>query len=83
MLEKILNEYKEKISSGDLDELLNAPIYGMIITYLQTEPIDKDWKDFLETKNNILEYLYEVFNRTRHTTYNDVKSALDFDQLSY
>lgn len=81
MIEKILSEYTKKLSSGDVSELLKAPVYAMIITYMQTENVSEEYMNSVKEKQNSLDYLYSVFAKYRRTDYEDVKQAIDFDQL--
>lgn len=83
MKERLLKEYQEKLSSKSVDELLKAPVYAMILTYIESEELNNDWVEKLSAKDNILDYLYKAVIDFRRTTYEDVKNALVFDQISH
>ena len=82
MLEKITKEYADKLNTHSTEELLKAPVYSMIISYLSKEYVSDEYKEMLKAKDNTLDYLYNTFVKTRKTHYEDVKNALDLDQLS-
>jgi len=78
---RVLKEFEEKAKCVTMDSVKKIAIYGCIVTYLQEENISEEYAKHLMEQENVLDYLYKAYEENRHNYYEDIKAALNLDQI--
>lgn len=80
LINQAIREYQEKLQSLNADNLLEITTYGLILTYLQKEPLSEKYIKILKCQDNILDYLYRVCLREMRLHYRDIRDILNDEQ---
>ena len=81
--DKILQELNDKVKKCDACDTKKIAIYVAIATYVCNENLSEEYKEFINNKDNSLDYLYNAYLENRHNYYEQIKEALDFDQKTF
>ena len=83
LLRRVEEEFKNKAKCVTIESAKMLALYASFIKYLQEENVTKGYIAHLMNQDNVLDYLLQAYNNNRHNFYQDIKKALDNDQILY
>lgn len=84
LLEKVKNEYQEKLDLPiNRNTVSKVAIYGLIVTFIEQAKLTDEYIEMLSKQDNTLDYLYQAYLRCRYNTYHQIEESLLIDQADF